>query len=131
MTVPSDAESLIAAFADALNGRDADALASLFTEDADFVDFLGHWQQDRNAVREGHLRAFANLLSSGTASFTEVRESDLGGGVAVCHAAWVIPAHDHLNGEPLPERHGIITFVVVTTADGLRIRAGQNTEIRS
>lgn len=65
MTVPSDAESLIAAFADALNGRDADALASLFTEDADFVDFLGHWQQDRNAVREGHLRAFANLLSSG------------------------------------------------------------------
>lgn len=129
--VQSDAAGVVAAFAEALNDRDADKLANLFSEDADFVDFLGHWQQDRNAVREGHQRAFAGLLASGTTTFSDLRESDLGKGITLCHAVWVIPAHDQPDGDPLPERHGIITFVLVETADGLRIRAAQNTEIRS
>src|SRR5690606_17141392 len=38
-------------FADAWNARDPDALASLFDEDAEFVNVTGRWWHDRAAVR--------------------------------------------------------------------------------
>lgn len=119
---------LIDSFADALNRRDAAALTSLFTENADFVDFLGHWLRGPAAIREVHLRAFAGLLGAGTMIWRDVVVDAFDPDAFVCHGLWSIPAHDHVDGSRIPERHGVITFLIAPTADGLRIRAGQNTE---
>lgn len=128
MTSAEQARTLIDSFADALNRRDASELASLFTEDADFVDFMGHWLQGRAAIRDAHARAFAGLLGAGATTWRDVVVNQLDPGSFVGHGLWTIPAHEHLDGSRLPERHGVITFLIRSTADGLRIRAGQNTE---
>lgn len=128
MTTAEQARALIGSFAEALNRRDASALASLFTEDADFVDFRGHWLRGRPAIRDGHIRAFDGLLAAGTTTWRDVTVDDLGHGLLVCHGLWTIAAHEHPDGSHVPERQGVITFLIDSTADGLRIRAGQNTE---
>lgn len=131
MTSADQARALIDSFAAALNQRDAAALASLFTEDSDFVDFVGHWQRGRAAIEDGHIRAFAALLAAGTTTWGDVQVSETSTGMFVCHALWTIPAHAHTDGSPIPDRHGVITFLIISTADGLQIRAGQNTEQRA
>lgn len=128
MTTAEQARALIDSFAEALNRRDASALASLFTEDADFVDYRGHWLRGRPAIRDGHIRAFDGLLAAGTTTWRDVTVNQLGDDLLVCHGLWTIPAHEHPDGSHVPERHGVITFLITPTADGLRIRAGQNTE---
>lgn len=130
MTSAQQAGALIDSFADALNRRDAAALTSLFTDDADFVDFMGHWLRGRDAIRDGHTRAFAGLLGAGTMLWRDVVVNAFGADAFVGHGLWTIPAHEHVDGSPLSERHGVITFLLTSTPDGLRIRAGQNTEQR-
>lgn len=130
MTSAEQARALIDSFADALNQRDASALTSLFTDDADFVDFLGHWLRGPAAIRDGHLRAFAGLLGAGTMIWRDVVVDAFDADAFVGHGLWTIPAHEHIDGSPLPERHGVVTFLLRSTPDGLRIRAGQNTEQR-
>lgn len=127
VTTASDAaHDVLSAFAVALNERDAIRLAELFTPEADFVDFLGHWAQGRDAIRQAHVAAFSGLMASGAFAFTAIRERLLATGTTVCHGVWSIPAHD-----AVPDRSGVLTFVLVTTSAGRSIQAGHNTEIRA
>ncbi len=132
VTAQSDtARSVLTAFATALNDRDASQLAELFTPEGDFVDFLGHWAQGRDAIRQAHVAAFSGLLASGAFAFTEIRERPLAAEITVCHGRWFIPAHQLPAGGTVPDRKGVLTFIVVTTPAGQAIQAGHNTEIRA
>ncbi|GAA2538587.1 hypothetical protein GCM10009860_19140 [Microbacterium mitrae] len=49
MKSPSD---VVAAWERAWNAGDADALAALFADDAEFVNVVGLWWHDRASIRE-------------------------------------------------------------------------------
>ncbi|MDQ2670689.1 MAG: SgcJ/EcaC family oxidoreductase, partial [Gemmatimonadota bacterium] len=101
-----------AAFAAAWNARDADALAALFDEDAEFVNVVGLWWHDREAIRRAHAYGLTRIFAHSTLRIGATRVKFLGTEVAVVHARM------YLEGQsPVPEvsspgpRMNIFTFV--------------------
>ncbi len=86
---PASPAAVAEAFEAAWNAADADALADLFAEDADFVTVLGVWWTRRRQIRLDHARGFRWMFPESRLEMGEVRVRDLGD-VAVVHAPWTM-----------------------------------------
>lgn len=123
-------ESIPTVFVEAWNARDPDTLAMLFDEDADFVNVVGLWWHDREAIRKAHAYGLTRIFGDSTASLGRVKLRMLSEDIAVVHA------RVHLEGQtptgsierPRP-RMTIFSFVVHRTADGWRCVSAQNTDV--
>lgn len=80
---PSDIPVL---FARAWNARDANALASLFDEDAEFVDETGMCWHNRESIRMAHASRLQSAVDGGTIAADEPMVKLLSPEVAVVHA---------------------------------------------
>ncbi|GAA1139585.1 SgcJ/EcaC family oxidoreductase [Nesterenkonia lutea] len=109
-------EGIAEGFAAAWNAGDADALAALFVEDADFVNVVGLWWKSRGRIRAAHEYGFRRIFAGSQMSLEEVRVRELGEGVAVVHARWTLegqsPAPDESAETSAGTRQGIISFTV-------------------
>lgn len=88
MTVGTGPGLVVQALCDAMNAKDHQALAALFTEDAEFVSINGARLHGRNAIATGHARVFSQALAATEVSVTHVNTKFLNGDVVVCHAKW-------------------------------------------
>lgn len=117
-------------FADAWNGRDADGIAALFDDDADFVNVVGLWWHDREAIRRAHAYGLARIFQHSTLRVGTVRVKRLSDDIAVVHARLHLAGQTAVDGIDRPgARTNIFTFVVHRTADGWRCAAAQNTDV--
>lgn len=97
-------------FAAAWNAGDADALAALFAEDADFVNVVGLWWHDRENIRRAHEYGLRVIFPGSRMAVRSVRVRRMGR-VAVVHCRW------RLRGQRLPgggrgePRTGVMSFV--------------------
>lgn len=119
-------------FGEAWEHKDADAIAALFVEDADFVNVVGFWWTRREQIRHNHAYGFEHIFGGSTMMLERVRVRDLGE-VAVVHAAWRIEGQ-HVPGgggpERAGERRGVFTFVVHRQPGGGWLAvAAQNTDV--
>lgn len=116
-------------FVEAWNDKDADALAELFTEDADFVNVVALWWEDRRNIRRAHARGFRVMFGSSEMALTRTKLRLLGPDAAVVHAQWEMSGQVAPDGEPVDPRTGLFTFVTVRDgALGWRAVAAQNTD---
>jgi len=126
--------ALLRAFESAWAARDAIRLGTLFTADADYIDFAGDLLYGRAAIIKAHAQVFAGPLAQTEFSFTSSQEAAINNGVVLGHARWELTGQRRPDGSTVAPRHGIITFVLLRpagdaeAAQGLVIRAGQNTE---
>ncbi|GAA1822397.1 YybH family protein [Nesterenkonia flava] len=143
-------------FAEAWNAADAGALAELFAPDADFVNVVGLWFENRRRIRAAHDYGFRRIFGASRMSLERIKTRDLGPDVAVVHALWTLtgqtlPGHDSGSSDPesvgttregapeahLPagtqseagERRGVFTFVMHRHGAGdWQCVAAQNTD---
>jgi uncharacterized protein (TIGR02246 family) len=116
--------------AEAWNAGDAAAYASLFTEDADYVTFLGINMPGRRAIQEGHRALFTGPLRGSRLTFTDlpptVRFVRPDVAIVVAGGSSSLPG-----GAPSdPGRESTLTFVMVREPAGWRITAFHNTRRR-
>jgi uncharacterized protein (TIGR02246 family) len=111
MTDHDSIASCIAAFADALNRRDAGALASLFAADAEFVNIFGNRMRGRDGIEAGHRQAFAGPLANARVELGAPEVRALGSDAVVCLVPWTRSAL----GEGLPPGEGVFTMVLGRT----------------
>ncbi len=123
-------ESIPKVFVEAWNNRDPDAIASLFDEDAEFVNVTGLWWHDREAIRRAHAYGLERIFDRSTLRLGVVRVKRLSDGIAVVHARM------HLSGQtPIGDivkpgaRMNIFSFVVHRTPAGWRCASAHNTDI--
>lgn len=119
---------ILGSFADAFNGRDAAALAALFTEGGDLVNIFGMRMVGRSGVQAGHARQFAGALAGNRLAFTEHTVREVGPGVAVCHAQWRREVLPDAPAGSLPAGTGIFTLVLVEQAGSWKIDAAHNVQ---
>ena len=62
------------------NRRDADRLAALFEDDAEFGNGIGLWWRDREAIRRAHDSGLRTIFNPSTISLAERRVRWLVGG---------------------------------------------------
>ena len=118
------------AFAAAWNARDPDALAALFDEDAEFVNVVGLWWHDRNAIRRAHAYGLTRIFQHSTLRVGTVRVKRLRDDVAVVHARMHLQGQTPVSEGALPRpRTNIFTFVVHRMGAEWRCAAAHNTDV--
>ena len=125
-TSPQDIPAL---FARAWNARDADALASLFDEDAEFVNVTGLCWHDRQSIRTAHAHRLARVFDTSTLATGETKVKLLSPEVAVVHARMTLSGDEPAGiAQPGP-RTTIVSFVVHRSGDRWLCAAAHNTDV--
>lgn len=122
-------EAVVSEWEDAWNRADADALADLFAEDAEFVNVVGLWWHDRANIRDAHTFGFTHIFPSSRITMDEPRTRLIGADAAVVQARWHLTGQVTPAGEPAGDRRGIFTFVLERRTGGWIAVAAQNTDI--
>jgi uncharacterized protein (TIGR02246 family) len=98
-------------FADAWNIHDGKQLATVFAEDADFVNVAGHWWKGRAELEQGHANAFANHLKNSRIVFLDTHVKFLNPDLAIYHTTWELSGLTSPAGTSLSPKHGILTAI--------------------
>jgi uncharacterized protein (TIGR02246 family) len=124
MTDHESISSSIAAFGDALNRRDANAVASLFVADAEFVNIFGMRMRGREGIEAGHRQAFNGPLANARVELGAPEIRGLGSDAVVCLVPWTRSAL----GQGLPPGEGIFTMVLARAGGGWAFLHAHNTQ---
>lgn len=122
-------EEVVTAWQEAWNGADADALANLFVEDAEFVNVVGLWWHDRESIRVSHEFGLSTIFPGSVITMGKPRVRLLGDLAATVHARWHLVGQVAPDGSQAGAREGIFTFVLEKLADGWLAVAAHNTDI--
>ena len=124
-------ESVPSVFAEAWNNRDPDHLASLFDEDAEFVNVTGLWWHDRASIRRAHAYGLERFFSESTLTIEEVRIKQLSDDIAVVHARTALSGQSPVADVERPgTRMNILSFVVRLVGDAWLCASAHNTDVR-
>ncbi len=128
MTRVAEPDDFPAAFRDAWMARDGAAIGALFAEDADFVNVVGIWWEDRAAIARAHAYALESFFAETrlTIGRVKVRRS---GDMAVVHARVRLTGQVTQEGAAAGSRTTILVFVLERRGDGWIAVAAQNTDI--
>lgn len=117
-------------FVAAWNERDADAIADLFDEDAEFVNVTGLWWHDREAIRRAHAYGLQRIFGASVLRLDTVRVKHLTEKVAVVHARMTLTGQTPVKGVESPgTRRNLFSFVVHLTPRGWSCASAHNTDV--
>lgn len=122
---------LLASFDEAFNRHDADAVAALYTDDAEFVNVVGMCWRGRTEIRRGTAFVLANIFQNTTIQTDSVSirfpTHDTAIAVIAQHTvgSFVLP-----DGTRISSTNNRLTFFLVKVGGRWLIAGGQNTEIR-
>ena len=123
-------ENIPALFVQAWNNRDPATLASLFDEDAEFVNVTGLWWHDRAAIEAAHAYGLQRIFSQSALRAERVTVKRLSDDIAVVHARLALTHQNPGAGMAAPgPRHTLMSFVVHRSTDGWRCASAHNTDI--
>ena len=117
-------------FVEAWNRHDPDALASLFDEDAEFVNVVGLWWHDRASIRKAHAYGLERIFPGASLTADEIRVKQLSADIAVVHARMTLSGQTPVGAVERPgPRTNIFSFVVHRAADRWLCAAAHNTDV--
>jgi uncharacterized protein (TIGR02246 family) len=122
-------DAIPALFARAWNARDPDALASLFDEDAEFVNVTGLCWHNRESIRQAHAHGLERVFSNSTLATGETKVKLLSPDIAVVHAQMTLQAEEPAGGADASTRTTIVSFVVHRTGTRWLCAAAHNTHV--
>jgi uncharacterized protein (TIGR02246 family) len=123
-------ESIPIVFVEAWNNRDPDTLASLFDEDAEFVNVVGLWWHTRDAIRRAHAYGLTTIFNQSTARLGVVRVKRLSDDIAVVHARMSLTGQTPIGDVQSPRpRSNVFSFVVHRSAEGWSCASAHNTDV--
>jgi uncharacterized protein (TIGR02246 family) len=105
-------------FKDAWNRHDVHAFAALFAEDADFTNWRGDSASGRAKIEEFHTLPFNTIFKSSVQTFTDVKIRFIRPDVASVDVRWTLTGATDAQGNPRPDRKGLLTFVMTKSASG-------------
>lgn len=116
-------------FEDAWNDKDANALAALFAEDADFVNVVGLWWQNRPDIERAHEYGLTTFFAQSQITARRVKVKLIRPDVAVILTRWRLIGQIDKVGQTIDPRFSVMTLVASRGAKGWIVQAAQNTDI--
>ena len=123
-----DPDDFVPAFAAAWAARDGTALAALFAPDADFVNVVGIWWEDRAAIARAHQHALDTFFAETRLAPGRVKVRRLGD-AAVVHARVALTGQRAPDGTRAGARTTILSFVLSRMPEGWQAVSAQNTDV--
>ncbi|MEX0723117.1 MAG: SgcJ/EcaC family oxidoreductase [Gracilimonas sp.] len=119
-----------ALFVEAWMKRDADMLASLFIEDAEFVNVVGLWWHSREDIKKAHAYGFENIFNDSDLVLRDTSVKYLSKEIAVVHARMRLKNQSPKGEVKTPSlRQNIFSFVVQKFEDSWLCVSAHNTDI--
>jgi uncharacterized protein (TIGR02246 family) len=123
-------EDIPAAFVAAWNARDPERLASLFSEDAEFVNVVGLWWHNREAIRRAHAYGLETIFRDSTLRIERTKVRYLSDDVAVVHTRMRLSGQTPVSDVKAPKpRRNIFSFVAQRTPEGWTCVSAHNTDV--
>jgi uncharacterized protein (TIGR02246 family) len=123
-------EQIPALFAAAWNRRDPDALASLFEDDAEFVNVTGLWWHDRPSIRKAHAYGLERIFNESTLAIEETRVKRLSDDVVVVHARMTLSGQSPIGKIKRPgSRTTVFSFVARRVGERWLCASAHNTDV--
>jgi uncharacterized protein (TIGR02246 family) len=116
-------------FVDAWNHHDAKAFATVFAEDADFTNWRGTGAIGRSKVEAFHAPVFATIFSKSHLEYTDIKTRFVRPDVATVDVHWKMSGAIDAQGNPRPEREGLLSFVMANSAGQWEIVVMHNLDI--
>ena len=116
-------------FEDAWNRHDAKAFAAVFAEDADFTNWRGSGASGRSKIEEFHAPMFATIFKNSHQKYTDVRTRFVRPDVAAVDVRWQMTGATDPQGNPWPERQGLLNFVMAKNGGQWQIVVMHNLDI--
>ncbi|GAA4278681.1 SgcJ/EcaC family oxidoreductase [Aquimarina mytili] len=124
---PEDIPKLFAEF---WNKRNARGIANLFTENAEFVNVVGLWWHDREAIFKAHDYGLKNIFNNSTLELRKIKTKLLSPSVAVVNVRFKLSNQTSVSDVKNPGlRQNIFTFVLQKSESSWLCVAAQNTDI--
>lgn len=115
-------------FVQAWNERSAEGIAQLFEEDADFVNVVGIWWDNREDIRKAHDYGLSVIFNQSALKLGKVKVKKLSNNIAVVHARMRLSDQTPKEGTA-GVRHNLFLFVVRRHDDRWLCLSAQNTDI--
>lgn len=126
----TEPEDIPALFVEAWMKREANMLASLFAEDAEFVNVVGLWWHNRDDIREAHAYGFEKIFGESDLVLRETKVKYLDENAAVVHARMRLKNQTAKGDVKTPSlRQNIFSFVVQKRGDNWICVSAHNTDI--
>ena len=125
-----EASEIPALFVEYWNQRNAAGIASLFKENAEFVNVVGLWWHNKKAIEKAHKYGLETIFKDSTLKLTRVKLRELSKEITVVHAKMNISgqtARDDIHS-PM-DRNNIFTFVCSKTEGFWLCEAAHNTDV--
>ncbi|EMR01679.1 YybH family protein [Cesiribacter andamanensis] len=126
----TDPESIPKVFTQAWNQCDAQTLASLFDEDAEFINVTGLWWHSRASIERAHAYGFSTIFTHSTLTLLKTKVRYLSPAIAVVHARVKLTGQSPIEDILQPgERRTLFTFVVHKLGEHWSCVSAHNTDI--
>lgn len=123
-------ESIPQIFVEAWNQRDPAKLASLFDEDAEFINVTGLWWHHRKDIEKAHAYGLSTIFSASTLKLIQTKVKYLAEDIAVVQAKMKLSGQTPTDEVSTPGvRRNIFTFVVHRSGEQWSAASAQNTDI--
>jgi uncharacterized protein (TIGR02246 family) len=123
------ASSIAARFVAAWDSKDATRFAELFHHDADFTNVFGAHARGREAIAAMHAPIFASVFKDSVLEAGEPAARAVRDDVVAVDLPWTMRGHRGPDGAALPERRGLLTFVLTREDGGWGILISHNTDL--
>jgi uncharacterized protein (TIGR02246 family) len=108
----SSPEDLPARFEEAWNERDANKLAAIFDEDAEFVNVVGIWWHNREDIYKAHEYGLRVIFKDSHLARGKTTVKYLSESIAVVHSRFRLSDQTPLDGTNPGQRQTLFSFVV-------------------
>src|SRR5690606_4117117 len=115
-------------FVDAWNARRADHIAALFEENADFINVVGIWWENRNDIFKAHDYGLKVIFKDSKLLLGKIKLKPLGYDHAIVHARMRLSGQTE-RGTRAGLRQNLFIFVVRRHGDQWLCVSVQNTDI--
>jgi len=116
-------------FMEAWNHHDAKAFAEVFSEDADFTNWRAEGTSGRAKIEEFHAPMFATVFSKSHQEYTSIKTRFIRPDVAAVDVRWKMTGVLDRQGNPRPDREGLLNFVMAKNAGRWEIVVMHNLDI--
>ncbi len=130
MNTAQSPEDIPQMFVENWNKRRPDLMAEVFEEDADFINVVGLWWNNRADILKAHDYGLEVIFQNSTLQIIRMKTKMLSENSAVVHSKLRLTGQTTHHGQHAGDRLTILTFVVRKNEDGIWWAvSAQNTDI--
>lgn len=116
-------------FMNAWNRHDAKAFAAVFSKDADFTNWRGGGASGRAKIEEYHAPVFATIFRKSHQEYTDIKIRLIRADVAAVDVHWKMTGALDRQGNPRPDRNGLLSLVMAKNSGRWEIVVMHNLDI--